>query len=198
MATTFSDSPNWISIVHDTFDASFGMSKFNQAVPLLISGVAVGVSLVNRNFPKCMGHIGEATIVALISAVLIAFSETPKCKQFTTAFLWYTICYVSFCMQSSNKLDENSFIGIVLSFIVLIFVDFITFMGGECRPLGYGMYIGMMLFGTLGGIGGYYAAYSLGGNAALYDFSGCSCDDCGNKCAIGSHHQTIMAKRLAQ
>ena len=47
---------NWIKSAYTIFDASFGISKFNQAVPLLISGVAVGVSLVNRNFPKCIGH----------------------------------------------------------------------------------------------------------------------------------------------
>ena len=168
-----SNSSNWIRIVQVIFDETFGISKFNQTVPLLISGVAVGVSLVNRNFPKCLGHIIGGIIVALISAVIIAFSETQKCKQFTTAFLWYTICYVAFCMQSSKKLDENSLIGIVLGFIVLIFADIVTFLGGECQPLGTGMYIGMMLFGILGGIGGYYATYSIGGNAALYDFSGC-------------------------
>ena len=192
-----SNSADWIRIAHDIFDETFGMSKFNQSVPLLISGVAVGVSLVTRNFPKCLGHIIGGIIVALSSAVILAFSETPRCKQFTTGFLWYTICYVAFCMQSSNKLDENSLIGIILGFIVLVFADIITFLGGVCQPLGSGMYIGMMLFGILGGIGGYYATYSIGGNAALYDFSGCSCDDCNDgKCAIGSKTRTIMAKRM--
>jgi hypothetical protein len=193
--TTSSDSPSWITVAHDTFEALFGISKFNQTVPLVISGVAIGVSLVNRNFPKCLGHLGGATIVALVSVVIIAFSGIP-CKQFTTAFLWYTIGYVSFCMQSSTKLDENSLIGIVLSFIVLIFVDVVTFLGGSCQSLGAGLYIGLMLFGVVGGIGGYYATYSLD-EGALYDFSGCSCDDCDSKCAIGSKTQTVMAKRLA-
>jgi hypothetical protein len=189
-------SPSWISIAHDIFDASLGISKFNQTVPLLISGVAIGVSLVNRNFMKCLGHLIGATLVALISAVLIAFSGT-ECKQFTTAFLWYTVGYVAFCMQSSNKLDENSLIGIVLSFVALVFVDVITFLGGACQSLGAGTYIGLMLFGIVGGIGGYYTTYSLS-KGAIYDFSGCSCDDCVNKCAIGSQTRTVMAKRLAQ
>lgn len=190
-------SSSLIKIVYETFDASFGISKFNQAIPLTISAVAVGVSLVNRNFPKCMGHIIGGTIVALLSVVIIAFSEQPSCNQFSTAFVWYTILYVLFCMQSSNNIDQNSFIGIMMGFIIIVFVDFITFMGGKwCENFGSEMYIGMMLLGIVGGIGGYYATQSLGGNAALYDFSGCSCDDCNGKCKVGSKGQIIMAKKL--
>jgi hypothetical protein len=190
-------SSNLIKTVYEILDASFGISKFNQAIPLTISAVAVGISLVNRNFPKCMGHIIGGTIVALLSVVIIAFSEQPMCNQFSTAFVWYTVFYVLFCMQSSNNLDQNSFIGIVLGFIIIVFVDFITFMGGKwCENFGSAMYIGMMLLGIVGGIGGYYATQSLGGNAALYDFSGCSCDDCGGKCQVGSKGQVIMAKKL--
>ena len=146
-----------------------------------------------------MGHIIGGTIVALLSVAIIAFSEQPseqpRCNQFSTAFVWYTIFYVLFCMQSSNNLDQNSFIGIVLGFIIIVFVDFITFMAW-CETFGSTMYIGMMLLGIVGGIGGYYATQSIGGNAALYDFSGCSCDDCNGKCQVGSKGQVIMAKKL--
>ena len=60
--------------VYEILDEAVGISKFNQSVPLLISGVAVGICLVNRNFPKCLGHIVGATFVSLISMVIIAFS----------------------------------------------------------------------------------------------------------------------------
>jgi len=191
------DNSDWIKTVRAILDASFGISKFNQAIPLIISSIAIGVSLVNRNFPKCIGHIVGGSIVVLITVAYIAYSEQPLCKQFSTAFVWYTIFYVLFCMQSSKTMDDNSFIGIMLSFIILVFVDFISFMGGmECENFGSGVYIGMMLFGIVGGIGGYYATQSIGGNAALYDFSGCSCDDCNGKCQVGSKGQVIVAKKL--
>lgn len=184
--------------VHEILDPVIGISKFNQTVPLLISGVAIGICLVNRNFPKCLGHLIGATLVSLVSMVFIAFSENPGCKQFTTAFLWYTFGYVAFCIQASNRLDANSLIGVLLSFIILIFVDVITFMGGSCRTLGSETYIGMLLLGLIGGIGGFYATQSISGQAGLYDFSGCSCDDCDGKpkCSVGSKTRTILAKQI--
>lgn len=179
-------------------DEAVGISKFNQSVPLLISGVAVGICLVNRNFPKCLGHIVGATFVYLISMVIIAFSGNSNCKQFTTAFLWYTVAYVVFCIQASKRLDANTLIGIVLSFIVLIFVDAVTFLGGLCSALGSKTYIGMLLLGLIGGIGGFYATQSIVGKAGLYDFGGCSCDDCDgkSKCSVGSKTRTVLAKQM--
>jgi hypothetical protein len=189
---------DWIKIALDKFDELFGISKFNQAVPLMISGIAIGVTLVNRNFTKCLPHIGGATVASLISAVFITVMNGQKgtaCNQFTTAFLWYTIGYISICMGESKKLDTNSLIGIILSFIALVFVDVMTFLGGVCKDLGLKTYIGMMLLGMVGGIGGYYATYYLN-KPLLYDFAGCSCDDCAGKCAKGGKVQTIMAKRM--
>jgi len=184
--------------VYDLLDDYIGISKFNQTVPLLISSVAIGVCLVNRNFPKCLGHLVGATIVALLSIIVIN-SFSSVCKQFTTAFLWYTIAYIVFCIQASKRLDANSLIGIMLSFIVLIFVDTVTFMGGLCGDnTGPQIYIGMLLLGIFGGIGGFYATRSILGKAGLYDFSGCSCDDCDgkNKCSVGSKTRTVLAKQI--
>jgi hypothetical protein len=115
--------------------------------------------------------------------------------------LWYTISYIVFCIQASNRLDANSLIGITLSFIILIFVDTVTFMGGLCGNnvnTGPQLYIGMMMLGIFGGIGGFYATRSILGKAGLYDFNGCSCDDCDgkNKCSAGSKTRTILAKQV--
>ena len=186
--------------VYDLLEDYIGISKFNQTVPLLISSVAVGVCLVNRNFPKCLGHLIGATFVALLSIIVIN-SFSSVCKQFTTAFLWYTIAYIVFCVQASNRLDANTLIGITLSFIILIFVDTVTFMGGLCSnstDTGPQIYIGLILLGVFGGIGGFYATQSILGKAGLYDFNGCSCDDCDgkNKCAAGSKTRTVMAKQI--
>lgn len=188
-----------LNYVWKILDETVGISKFNQSVPLLISGVAVGICLVNRNFPKCIGHIVGATFVSLIAMVIIAFSGNPVCKQFTTAFLWYTVAYVVFCIQASKRLDANTLIGVVLSFIILIFVDAVTFLGGDlCSSMGSKTYIGMLLLGLIGGIGGFYATQSIAGKAGLYDFSGCSCDDCDgkSKCSVGSKTRTVLAKQM--
>jgi len=196
---------NYVSVndafttVYKILDEGIGISKFNQTVPLLISGVAIGICLVNRNFPKCLGHLIGATFVSLISMVFIAFSGNSRCNQFTTAFLWYTVAYVVFCIQASKRLDANALIGIIMSFIILIFVDVITFLGDDvCGAMGSQTYIGMLLLGLIGGIGGFYATQSIVGKAGLYDFGGCSCDDCDgkNKCSVGSKTRTVLAKQL--
>ena len=187
----------WITKAYTILNGSLGIDKFNQAIPLIISAIAIGVSLVNRNAQKCVGHVTGATIVALISAVIISRMNIPLCNQFTTAFLWYTIFYVSACMQNSNKVDAIALIGIIIGFIILVFADFVTFMGGECGQIGSSTYIGMMLLGAIGGIGGFYG-WKVLGEDWLYDFDGCSCEACyaKEKCSAGSKTQTLIAKQI--
>lgn len=165
----------------------FGITNFNQAVPMIISSIAIGTSIVNRNFPKCIGHIGGATIVGLMMKPL---------KSFTTAFLAYTIVYVSFCMSQSKSIDSNSLISIILSFIILVFINLVTVIGGS--SVSVKDYIVGTLAGVAFGIGGFYMTLSVGGKAALYDFSGCSCDDCVSKCPVGAKTQMIMAKQISE
>jgi hypothetical protein len=146
----------------------------------------VGTTIVNRNFPKCIGHIIGATIVGLMMK--------PLNNSFTTAFLAYTIVYVSFCMSQSKSINTNSLIGIILSFIILVFVNFVTIIGGT--GVSVKNYIVITLAGIVFGIGGFYMTMSLGGKAALYDFSGCSCDGCASKCPVGSKTQMVLAKQI--
>lgn len=181
-----SSSSNWVKF-YEFSENAFGIDKFNQAVPLIISSVAVGTSIVNRNFPKCIGHLGGATVVGLIMKPL---------KSFTTAFLAYTIVYVSFCMSQSKSIDSNSLISIIMSFIILVFINLVTVIGGiGVSPRDY-------IIGTLAGmafgIGGFYMTLSVGGKAALYDFSGCSCDDCASKCPVSAKSQMIIAKQISE
>jgi hypothetical protein len=179
-------SSNWVKF-YEFSESTFGIDKFNQAVPLIISSVAVGTSIVNRNFPKCIGHLGGATVVGLMMKPL---------KSFTTAFLAYTIVYVSFCMSQSKSIDSNSLISIIMSFIILVFINLVTVIGGiGVSPRDY-------IIGTLAGmafgIGGFYMTMSVGGKAALYDFSGCSCDDCVDKCPVSAKSQMIIAKQISE
>jgi hypothetical protein len=89
-------------------------------------------------------------------------------------------------------------VGIAIGFVILLFVDFVTFLGGVCASVGSSTYIGMMLMGIAGGIAGYYATQSFDNGAALYDFSGCSCDNCtsNKKCSTKSKPQTMMVKQM--
>lgn len=182
-----------LTSIYKVLENNIGISKFNQTVPLIISGVAVGVCLVNRNFPKCIGHIIGAIFIS-IPMIVIAFSGNV-CNQFTTSFLWYTISYLVLCMQASKRLDSNTLIGIILSLIILVFIDAVSFLGGDlCKSIDSKTYIGMLLLGLIGGIAGFYGTKSIGGDASLYDFSGCSCDDCDNqKCSVGSKMCTVIA-----
>ena len=196
ISPTSNNPAEWFGIVYQTLDASFGISKFNQAVPLLISGVAVGVSLVNRNFVKCLGHLIGGMVVIFITVIYIT-KNAPDCTQFTTAFLWYTVAYILFCMQASDRLDSNTLIGIIMSFIILVFVDVVTFFGSNCSGLGSKTYISMLLLGLIVCIGGFYIIKLNWGNGALYDFGGCSCDNCkGGNCSVGCA-QTFMAQQVS-
>ena len=182
-----SSSSNWVKF-YDFSESTFGITKFNQAVPMIISSVAIGTTIVNRNFPKCIGHLGGATVVGLMMK--------PLDNSFTTAFLAYTIVYVSFCMSQSKSIDSNSLISIILSFIILVFINLVTVIGGiGVSPRDY-------IIGTLAGmafgIGGFYMTMSVGGKAALYDFSGCSCDDCVDKCPVSAKSQMIIAKQISE
>lgn len=189
---------NWLTKSYNILNGSLGIAKFNQAIPLIIAAVAIGVSLVNRKFTKCLGHVIGATFVALISVGIISRTSDQVCNQFTTAFLWYTILYVGFCMQSSKTIDDMTLVGIIICFVILLFVDFVTFLGGVCATVGFTTYIGMTLMGIAGGIAGYYATQSFDNGAALYDFSGCSCDNCtsNKKCSPNSKPKSLMLKPL--
>ena len=195
-----STNSNWMNKSYDILNGSLGIAKFNQAIPLIITAVAIGISLVNRKFTKCLGHVIGATFVAVISAVIISRknNQTLLCNQFTTAFLWYTILYVGFCMQSSKTIDDMTMVGIIICFVILLFVDFVTFLGGVCATVGFTTYIGMTLMGIAGGIAGYYATHSIN-STALYDFSGCSCDNCtsNQKCSPNSKPKSLMLKQMA-
>lgn len=194
---TAPDSPNWIVNAYTGLEGIFGIDKFNQAVPLIISAIAVGTTLVNRNFPKCLGHIIGATMFSFASYAIINHQSDTQCNQFTTAFLWYSIIYVAGCMNNSSNVDTSLLIGVVMGFVCLIYIDFVTFMGGMCRTVSGKKYTLIILISMIGGILGVSIARSMS-KSALYDFKGCSCDDCANadKCKSGSQ-TTLMMKKIA-
>jgi hypothetical protein len=140
---------------------------FNGIIPLIITSITVGVSIVNRTFMKILGHLIGAIIVGLVSTVLT--------DRFVTAFLGYTIVYVFMCFKNGMP-DTVTIVGMVLGFASLLFVNMFVSISssGEGAP-----YFGTLIISGLCGLIGVYMVQSFpNGNAYLYDFKGCSCDDC--------------------
>ena len=146
------------------------LAPYNQAVPLIIASVAVGTSIVNRTPIKLVGHLVGALIVGLIAAVFgIA---ALRANRFVTGFLGYTVGYVYACFKNGIP-DAFIITGISVGFAVLLGINMAT------SDLG-SVYLFTMLVSMGLGVGGVYAADALWGSRGVYDFKGCSCEDCAN------------------
>jgi hypothetical protein len=153
------------------------LGPYNQTIPLLISSVAVGTTIVNRTPIKLVGHFVGALIVGLIFAVWS--------NRFVAAFLGYTIGYVCTCFKQGIP-EIFILVGITIGFAFLLFINMaVSAMGSGLSSV----YFFTLLGSTLLGIGGVYGAEALFGTRGLYDFKGCSCDDCANtnQCSSGSN-----------
>jgi hypothetical protein len=162
------------------------ISPFNDAIPLIITSVTVGVSIVNRTFMKTLGH--------LIGAIFVGAWTGFLGLNFVTAFLGYTIVYVFMCFKNGIP-DTGIIVGMVLGFAALLFINmFVSLyvLSGNGAP-----YFGMLLISGLCGLIGVYMVQSFpNGTAYLYDFKGCSCDDCAssNK-SICDNNNMVMLKQ---
>jgi hypothetical protein len=85
--------------------------------------------------------------------------------------------------------DELIIISMSIGFSVLVLINLLVSGGGI-------FYFITALLSLACGIGGVFVAQSLGGKAVLYDFKGCSCDDCAsaNTCPSGSKSTFLMRK----
>jgi hypothetical protein len=165
----YNDWNNWL-----------GLSEFDKTIPLIISSVTIGVCTVNRTFIKCSGHLIGAIIVSLVFVIWM--------NRATTAFLWYSIGYVFMCFKNGIP-DALIIISMSIGFSVLVLINLLVSGGGI-------FYFITALLSLACGIGGVFVAQSLGGKAVLYDFKGCSCDDCAsaNTCPSGSKPTFLMKK----
>jgi hypothetical protein len=162
------------------------LGPYNQVVPLVIASVAVGTSVVNRTPVKLVGHLGFALIVALFAAW--------RANRFVTAFLGYTIGYVYTCFKNGIP-DVFTITGITMSFAVLLGINVVTTSLGS-------IYFFTMLASVLAGFGGVYATEAIFGSRGLYDFKGCSCDNCAttNQCPNSSNgnkqNKQVLMRRV--
>jgi len=167
------------------------LGPYNQSIPLIIASVSVGTTIVNRTPVKLVGHLVGALIIGLIAAW--------SSNRFVSAFLGYTIGYVCTCFKNGIP---NAFIltGIVIGFLFLMLFNMATY----AMTTGINtVYFLTLLASALAGVGGVYAAESLFGSRGLYDFKGCSCDDCANtnQCLApnntGNRGTQVLARRVS-
>jgi hypothetical protein len=162
------------------------LTPFNDAIPLIITSITVGASIVNRTFMKTLGHLIGAIFVGAIAAWLT--------NRFVTTFLGYTIVYVFMCFKNGMP-DTWTIVGIVLGFAALLFINmFVSLyvLSGNGAP-----YFGTLLISGLCGLIGVYMVQSFpNGTAYLYDFKGCSCDDCASRNkSICDNNNMVMLKQ---
>ena len=161
---------------------------FNGIIPLIITSITVGVSIVNRTFMKILGHLIGAIIVGLVSTVLT--------DRFVTAFLGYTIVYVFMCFKNGMP-DTGTIVLMILGFASLLFVN--MFVSISVSEGGGAPYFGTLIISGLCGLIGVYMVQSFpNGNAYLYDFKGCSCDDCASSnTSICDDNNVVMLKQIS-
>jgi hypothetical protein len=161
------------------------ISPFNEVIPLIITSVTVGVSIVNRTFMKTLGHLIGAIFVGAIAGWLTS--------RFVTAFLGYTIVYVFMCFKNGIP-DTGIIVGMVLGFAALLFINmFVSLyvLSGDGAP-----YFGTLLISGLSGLIGFSMVQSFpNGTAYLYDFKGCSCDDCSASKNICNSSTVILRQK---
>jgi hypothetical protein len=161
------------------------ISPFNEVIPLIITSVTVGVSIVNRTFMKTLGH--------LIGAIFVGAWTGFLGLNFVTAFLGYTIVYVFMCFKNGIP-DTGIIVGMVLGFAALLFINmFVSLyvLSGDGAP-----YFGTLLISGLCGLIGVYMVQSFpNGTAYLYDFKGCSCDDCSASKNICNSQTVILRQK---
>ena len=161
---------------------------FNGIIPLIITSITVGVAIVNRTFMKILGH--------LIGAIIVGLTSTVLTSRFVTAFLGYTIVYVFMCFKNGMP-DTGTIVLMVLGFASLLFVNMFVSISSSS---GGAPYFGTLIISGLCGLIGVYMVQSFpNGNAYLYDFKGCSCDDCASSnTSICDDNNVVMLKQISK
>lgn len=150
--------------------------EFQKTIPFVMGAVAIGVGTVNRTLVKSLIHLGLALIAGLVAS---------KFDLGVTAFLFSSIAYVVTCsVVTSGTMDISIKISMPVGFIILGFIDMYVIKRASMPDnFPYMPYIGTLLLSALWGIAGVFVVQNAFPNSCkslLYDFKGCSCDDCAN------------------
>lgn len=162
------------------------MTEFQKIIPFVIGAVAIGVGTVNRTVLKSLIHLSGAILAALVAKIVANLG--------VTAFLFSSISYVVACCLNVNGIVDTSIkISMPIGFGILWFIDMYVTNRTSSPEFPYMPYLGTALLSAMWGVCWFYIFNKLvsnNGKAFLYDFKGCSCDDCANAntCPVGSQN----------
>jgi membrane-associated HD superfamily phosphohydrolase len=171
-----------------TPDDSFGarIMQFQKSIPLVIGAVSIGVCTVNRTTIKWMIHLSVATLIGFIFQYFT--------RMFTTAFLFSSFAYVLACANMDN-VDDFLKISMVVGFAVLWLIDLFTVKMESTETNFTTTYLVTVIISGLIGLLSVFIVKTVypknAGKDYLYDFNGCSCDDC-----APSKKKQILMRRI--
>lgn len=178
-------------------DSSFTsrIIQFQKTIPLVIGAVSIGVCTVNRTTIKGLIHL---SVVTLIGFIFQYFS-----KLFTTAFLFSSFAYVLACANMTDNVDDFLKIVMTIGFSLLWFIDmYVLYITNAIVTNFTTTYLLTALMSGLIGMLGVYIVKTMypnnKGKDYLYDFKGCSCEDCANsnKCSSGGGAKRVLMRRV--
>ena len=162
------------------------LTGFHKLIPFVIGAVSIGVCTVNRTLVKCLPHLGIATIAGVVFHCFFTFFTGLG----VTAFLISSFAYVAACADASPSIDTFLKIAMPIGFGILWFIDlYVTkITSGKTGEFPVLPYLATVLISALIGTFSVYSVTKLSkddGKYILYDFKGCSCDDCAqsNQCS---------------
>jgi hypothetical protein len=160
------------------------LTGFHKLIPFVIGAVSIGVCTVNRTLVKCLPHLGIATIAGVVFHCFFTGLGV-------TAFLISSFAYVAACADASPSIDTFLKIAMPIGFGILWFIDlYVTQITTQSTTGEFPVlpYLATVLISALIGTFSVYSVTKLSeddGKYILYDFKGCSCDDCAqsNRCS---------------
>lgn len=175
----------------NTPDVSFGsrVMQFQKSIPMVIGAVSIGVCTVNRTTVKWMIHLSVATLIGFIFQLFT--------NMFTTAFLFSSFAYVLACANVGN-VDVFLKVSMVVGFAVLWLIDLYT---ANIENAGSNFTTTYLVTAVISGLIGLLSVFIVktvypknAGKEYLYDFNGCSCDDCASSSSSGK--KQILMRRI--
>jgi len=175
----------------NTPDDSFGarVMQFQKSIPMVIGAVSIGVCTVNRTTIKWMIHLSVATLIGFIFQYFT--------NMFTTAFLFSSFAYVLACANMGN-VDDFLKISMVVGFAVLWLIDLYTV---NIENTGVNFTTTYLVTVIISGLIGLLSVFIVktvypnnAGKDYLYDFNGCSCDDCASSSSSSGKKQILMRR----
>jgi len=156
------------------------ITGFHKLIPFVIGAVSIGVCTVNRTLVKCLTPLAIAIIAGTVFHCALPGLGV-------TAFFILYFAYVVACIDASPSIDTFLKIAMPIGFGILWFIDlYVIAVNNVSFPVL--PYLATVLVNALVGVFSVYAVTKLSendGKSILYDFKGCSCDDCAqsNRCS---------------